>query len=185
METSRVLALLLAASGKEICGKTMIQKEMYFLSRMLGEDFNYRAYYYGPYSDEVRGGQDELIGLGFVQIRREDFGMEPKGGFDVTRYDFKLTKSGVRLAQWLQKEHPVENEKIKRFVEKLSAVPGGDNYMNLSLAAKVHYILKRSNLPLARDEIKESAKELGWGDIQQKDVEGAVRILEALDLIEN
>ena len=182
MKANRIIALLLAASDGEICGRTMIQKEMYFLSKILGEDFNYRAYYYGPYSDEVKEGQDELIGLGFVQTRREEFGMEPKGGFDVTRYDFKLTESGVRLAQWLQKEHPAENEKIKRFVEKLSAVPGGDNYMNLSLAAKVHYILKKSNRPLIRDEIVRSAKDLGW-KITDEDIEGAVRILETLEFV--
>ncbi|MBN1593241.1 MAG: hypothetical protein JW941_08375 [Candidatus Coatesbacteria bacterium] len=185
MEINRIIALLLAASGGEIHGRTMIQKQMYFLSRALGENFNYRAYYYGPYSDEVREGQDDLIGLGFVRMRREGLGIARKDGHEVARYDFKLTESGDRLVQWLRKEHPGEDDKIREFVENLNAVPGGADYMSLSLAAKVHYILRRSNQAHTRGEIRESAKELGWGEIGERDIDGAVGILDTLGFIED
>ncbi|MBN2208834.1 MAG: hypothetical protein JW759_06035 [Candidatus Coatesbacteria bacterium] len=181
METSRIMALLLAASGGEICGKTMIQKEMYFLSMVLGEDLDFRAYYYGPYSEEVRWGQDELIGIGFVNMRREALGMEPKGGFEVTRYDFELTESGKELAQWLRKKHPEQSKKITEFVEKLQSI-GNLNYLGLSMAAKVHYVLGK-NGRLTQDEIRENARALGWA-ISEQDIEGAVQVLEKLGFVE-
>jgi len=180
METSDIVAVLLAESGGEICGKTKIQKEMYFLSMVLRKDLDFRAYYYGPYSEDVRRGQDQLIGLGFVNMRREALGMEPKGGFEVTRYDFELTESGIRLAEWLQKKHPEESRKIRKFIEQLRSI-GNPNYLSLSLAAKVHYILGK-NGRLTRAEIRENARDLGW-TITEEDIDGAVRILDELGFV--
>ena len=180
METRDIIAVLLAESDGMICGKTKIQKEMYFLSMVLRKDLDFRAYYYGPYSEEVRWGQDELIGIGFVNMRREALGMEPKGGFEVTRYDFELTESGRRLAEWLQRRHPEESGKIGEFVEKLQSI-GNPNYISLSMAAKVHYVLGKTG-PLTRAEIRENANALGWA-ISTEDIEGAVQILEKLGFV--
>ncbi len=185
MKTRHILTVLLAKSGGEIRGKTKMQKEMYFLAEVLQMDLAYRPHFYGPYSDEVGGGMDQLEGIGFVDMRREYLGREDQRGFEVHRCDFKLNKHGEEMASWLEHKYPEESQKIGEFIKKLSAVPGGANYMNISLAAKVHYILKRSNQPLTREEIREIAKELGWGNIEQRDIDGAANILETLGFMGN
>ena len=178
MKTRHILSMLLAKSDGEIRGKTKMQKEMYFLAEFLQMDLGYRPHFYGPYSDEVGGGMDQLEGIGFVDMRREYLGREDHRGFEVHRCDFKLNKHGEEMARWLEQNYPEESQKIGEFIEKLRAVPGGTDYINLSLAAKVHYVLGK-NGPLTRDEIRVNARGLGWA-ISTEDIEGAVQILEKL-----
>jgi len=181
MKTRHIIAVLLAKSGGEILGKTKMQKEMYFLGELLQIDLGYRPHFYGPYSDEVEGGMDQLEGIGFVDMRRESLGREDQHGFEMHRCDFRLNKHGEEMASWLEHKHLAESLKIGEFIENLSAVPGGINYINLSLAAKVHHILGEKALTQA--EIRKNAKDLGW-KITDEDIDGAVRILETLGFIE-
>jgi len=182
MKTRHIIAVLLAKSGGEIQGKTKMQKEMYFLAEFLRRDLGYRPHFYGPYSDQVGSGMDQLEGIGFVDMRREYLGREDQRGFEVHRCDFKLNKHGKELARWLEQNNRKESQKIAEFVEKLRAVPGGDDYMNLSLAAKVHYLIGKSG-PLTRAEIREKAEDVGW-HIPQRDIDVAVRILDELGFVE-
>jgi len=182
MKTRHIIVLLLAASGGEVRGRTMIQKEMYFLSERLGTNLGYRPYYYGPYSDEVQWELDRLEGIGLVRMRAESLGQATRCGFEVNRYDFNLTEYGKEMAGWLKQkqEHREESKKIEEFIGSLRSVPG-INYINLSLAAKVHYVLGK-NGPLTQDEIRENARALGWA-ILPEDIEGAVQILEKLGFV--
>ena len=160
MKTRHVLAVLLHASGNSISSKTKIQKEMYFLSQLLNEDFAFRAHYYGPYSPMVEQALDELIGAGFLEVKREDYGLNYQRGFEVKRFDYHLKPSGEKLAEELEEQHSSEVSTIWDFVAKMEAV-GNPDYLDLSVAAKVFFILDKQGEKMTTDEIKKDARGFG------------------------
>jgi hypothetical protein len=179
MKTRHVLAILLHASGNSISSKTKIQKEMYFLSKLLDEDFAFRAHYYGPYSPVVEQALDELIGAGFLGVKREVYGLDYQRGFEMKRFDYHLTPSGEKLAEELEEQYSSEVSTISEFVEKMEAV-GNPDYLDLSVAAKVYFILDKQGGKMAIDEIKKEAREFDW-QINEDDVSKAVDILKQLE----
>ena len=179
MNIRHVLAVLLHASGNSISSKTKIQKEMYFLSKLLNEDYAFRAHYYGPYSPMIEQALDELIGAGFLEVKREVYGLDYQRGFEMKRFDYHLTPSGEKLAEELKEEHSSESAKISAFVKKMDDV-GKPDYLDLSVAAKVYFILARQGEQMAINEIEEEAKGLDWR-INETDIGKAVAILKQLE----
>ena len=182
MKIRHFILMLLRASGGIINGKTKLQKEMYFISLLLEKDFGFEAHYYGPYSVEIERGLDELIGAGFVNMRREIFGIDYNRGFEVKRYNFSLTESGQRLTEILIKENSDENKMVRGFIEKLKELDSPD-YLSLSLAAKAYFILSKEGKPMSEAQIREKAKEFGW-NVNGNDIHMAVNILGKLGFAE-
>jgi len=180
MKMRHLVLMLLEASGGSINSKTKIQKEMYFLSLLMDQDFGFKAHYYGPYSPEVEEGLDELIGAGFVDMRREGFGAVSRG-FEVQKYDFFLTDIGKEMASYLIEEYADKYSKIKGLVEKLKEI-GELDYLNLSIAAKAYFVLDKKGSPMGRKEIIKKAKKFDW-NISSDDINSAVKILEKLNLV--
>jgi hypothetical protein len=61
----------------------------------------------------------------------------------------------------------------------------GDNgdYVSLSIAAKIFYILQAKCLPMTDSEILATAKQLGW-DIESEQIDRAKKFLTQMELVE-
>ena len=179
MRTRNLILMLIKASEGVIEGKTLLQKEMYFLSLLLKRDLGFQAHYYGPYSNEVEDGLDELIGAGFVDVSEIVWGIN-QAGFEAKKYSFKISDLGKKLVgSW---EESDEYSKIKNLVERLRKIEGLD-YIKLSLAAKSYFVLNKENKPMSIQEIKNKSKNFGW-DLKEDDIDKAVEVLERLEFVE-
>jgi len=181
MKIRHLILMLLKASGDRIESKTKLQKEIYFISLLLGRNLEFKAHYYGPYSFNVEQGLDELIGAGFINMKRDVFGIDMERGFEVKRYEFYLTASGKKFVKILEKENSNEYKKIKEFVNKLKEIRNPD-YISLSIAAKTYFILNKEGEHLSKSQIIDKANKLGW-DISKNDINVAIDILKKLDLM--
>lgn len=173
--------MLLKASGDTIVGKTMIQKQNYFLSLILKKDLGFKPHYYGPYSPAVEQALDELIGAGFVDMTRSTFGIDTNTGFEFKRYDFALTKNGKNLAEIVKAENAQTYKEIEEFVKKIEG--NKTDYLSLSIAAKAYFVLDKEGGPMNKDAIKEKANLFGW-NITNEDIDKAITILRQLNRIQ-
>lgn len=181
MKARHLILMLLKASKDKIESKTKLQKAIYFISLLLKSDLGFKAHYYGPYSAIVGQGLDELVGAGFVNERRDVFGIDASRGFELKRCEFSLTESGRKLAEILAKENPEEYRTISTFVEKLKET-GNPNYLTMSIAAKTYFILDREGRTLTKEQIRSKAKELGWA-VGEDDIGNAIEILKKLNFV--
>jgi len=181
MKVRHLILMLLEASGGLIESKTKLQKEIYFISLKMKENIKFQAYYYGPYSFEVEEGLDELIGAGFVDVRRTVYGIKSDTGFEHKRYSFSITESGKKLIDSLVIENSDKYKEIECFTDTLKKI-GNPDYINLSLAAKAHFILTRENQGLTREQIMEKAKNFGW-NVSENDIKTAANMLQGLGFV--
>lgn len=156
MNLNKIILLLFHAYNRNIKGKTLIQKRMYFLSDYLSINFGYFAHYYGPYSNDVNSALDANCGLGFLQESYNEYGFSQK------RYDFKLTSDGQQLIDFLKVKDPDMAKKISSFAENMQVAGDNDDYNKLSYAAKVHFILNSLTSTSEIDLIKKQATFFGW-----------------------
>ncbi|MCX8104664.1 MAG: hypothetical protein N3D80_02180 [Ignavibacterium album] len=158
MDINKILLLLFNVYGNQMNGKTTVQKRMYFLSDYLSYDFGFNHYYYGPFSHLVNQAIDYNCGLGFLN---EELNFFPP---DQKRFDYKLTNDGNEFVKYLLSNNDEKIiDKIKEFHKIM--INSGDNgdYNLLSLAAKIHYVLKNNpSFELESKEIKEKLKSYGW-----------------------
>ncbi|MCJ7577926.1 MAG: hypothetical protein MUO91_05705 [candidate division Zixibacteria bacterium] len=181
MNIRHLILMLLKASGDKIVGKTMIQKQIYFLSLLLNENIGFKPHYYGPYSPEIEQALDELIGAGFVSMARNIFGVDTNTGFEFKRYDFELVENGKNLAEIVKEENAQTYKKVEEFVKKMEVNKA--NYLSLSIAAKAYFILHKESMLMNKDAIREKAKLFGW-NVTDADIDNAIFILRQLNLIE-
>jgi uncharacterized protein YwgA len=119
-------ALLLLASlhyyKKPIRGRTRLQKLVYLLKTRYGIpfSFNFRPYYYGPYSDELSNLISFLNALNFTVERAEflDLG--------VIRFNYTLTERGKKYLEDIEKKLDKKTlkiiQKLKESITELSTV---------------------------------------------------------------
>jgi len=182
MKARHLILMVLNAWGGKIESKTKLHKIIYFISLLLGKDLKFQAHYYGPYSLEVEQGIDELVGAGFLNVKRDVLGINIKFGFEAKRYEFSLTKSGKKLAKTLKKENPDDSKTIRKFVKKLKEI-GDPDYLSLSIAAKAYFILDKEEKAMTKDDIMTKASNFGW-KVGEEDINVAVEILSELDFVE-
>lgn len=178
MEARHLLLLILDACGKKIESKTKLHKIAYFISIILNKDFQFNAYFYGPYSRSIEEGLGELTGIGFVSVSICSYGVDSAHGFEKKRYTYEITKTGEGLLQHLRNQYSDEYETIKKKTDILK----GENYVNLSIAAKANFILNKENQPLTLDQIRSKAREFNW-KISDGEIDSAIKILENLDFV--
>jgi uncharacterized protein YwgA len=180
MVVRNVLMLAYKAFGGDMRGKTLLQKRVYFLSVMLGIDMGCEAHYYGPYSEQVANLNSELKSLGCISESSSAWGYDQRG-FEMARYDFKLTEAGARLADRKADKHP---ELWNRIREAASVVnQAGDlDYMELSIAAKAYYVLNKLNGKATLEDIAAMLPRFGWS-VSKKQLDRATGFLEKAGLI--
>jgi uncharacterized protein YwgA len=160
-------------------GRTLLQKAIFFLNELAGQDISFNPHYYGPYSPEVAIALENLVGIGFVNEIEERF----SGGWnvwgEVRRYTFKLTDEGKQIVKLIKRKP--DYRRIKSVLDKLGKFGESRDYDKLSKAAKIYHIVK-SKGKITQAEIKKEASNLGW-QLKRAEIDEMSSFLEKLDLI--
>ena len=183
MDATDFVLLALHAVGGEVRGKTKLQKTVYFLGLMTGriDDLGYRAHYYGPYSDDVADAVSRLRSVGFVDQSAAGCGTVGKSGFEVCRYDFRLTDDGRQIAEAKAAEMPDVWKKLQRAVAALGKA-GDLDYVRLSIAAKTYFMLGKKKGEATMAELAGLARRFGW-KVTSHQVKEAAQYLSRLGLV--
>lgn len=125
-KTSDNVLLVLASMAfynKPIQGRTRFQKIVYLLKKksQIPFDFNFKPYYYGPYSEELSDLITFLTALKLTEENTEHLG---KG---IVRYNYELTDKGRRYFEKFKgsayKDTLVTVKKLKKVVSDLRTLP--------------------------------------------------------------
>ncbi|GAB6172147.1 hypothetical protein JCM15765_16250 [Paradesulfitobacterium aromaticivorans] len=109
-----------------------------------------------------------------------DYGFN-KNGFEMKRFVYELTDDGRTIVELIRKENPEIVKEINRYLDQLKSA-GNLDYMELSIAAKSHFILKSESKATTRHEVVQKAKGFNW-DISEENVEKAINFLTAMELV--
>src|SRR5437016_5692802 len=160
MNATEFLLSLIDASNGIVQGRTLLQKKAFFVSILSGIDPNlgFDAHYYGPFSSNVESTITTLRNLGFLQESSTGFGVV-SGGFEMKRYDYSLTDDGKALLQRLRpsKEYVAIRESVRRIT-----AAGDPNYVELSIAAKAFFLLRKKDRQMSVPELQEEAGRFNW-----------------------
>ena len=181
MLSRNVVLLTLEAFGGGTTGKTLLLKRMFFLGEILGRNFGYRPHYYGPYSDDIAADITILKNYGLIEAKTNEYGVAGVGGFEVRRFDYCLTEEGRKAVQWLKGGYPEEAKKIEDAAFCIQKA-GEIDYMDLSIAAKAYFILKKNQQPMAPREIAAEARNFSW-HVEDPQIKSAVGFLEKLGMV--
>lgn len=180
MKPTDFLLCLIDASGGKVQGRTLLQKRAFFVTELIGDDFGLRfdAHYYGPYSATVEGTTTQLKNLGFLQESSTGFGAV-KDGFEIRRYNYSLTSDGELILKALR-DSP-EYKSIKTATTRVLSA-GDPNYVELSIAAKAYFLLKRKEGgKMTISELVVQAGRYNWS-ISPESVDKAVHFLSSVGL---
>ena len=182
MDATDFVLLGLHAMGGEVRGRTKLQKTIYFLGVLTGhlDDLGYRAHYYGPYSEDVADAVNRLRSVGFVDQSAAGCGMINRSGFEVCRYDFRLTDDGMQVAKAKADAEPEFWERLQDAVGALKKA-GDLDYIRLSIAAKTCFMLGKRGKATMTD-LANLAKRFGWKVTSDQVTEGA-KYLSSLGLV--
>lgn len=176
-----IIPVLIHLSGNSLKGKTLLQKQIYFISIFLKEDFGYRPHYYGPYSPLVDTKLMKLKSLGFVNENIFYWGFDFEG-FDKKTFEYSLTENGEKIVELFKETDNPDFKKIEDIYTKILKVEGAKNYLTLSIAAKLFYIRQISGSVLSEEQMIDEANGYGW-KISPNSVLDGVKILKTLDLL--
>lgn len=181
MNPTDFIISLIDASGGSIQGRTLLQKRAYFLQLLAGLDVDveFDAHFYGPYSPVVDNTITQLKNLRFIEESSTAYGID-NTGFEMKRYDYRLTPDGREIASKLRES--AEYARIRQIMNRMSE-SGNLNYMELSIAAKAFFILRKRKEKMSKDEIIREARKFDW-NIQPPSLEKAVTFLERLGVLQ-
>jgi uncharacterized protein YwgA len=170
MDYFEALLFVLLSTGRIL--RTKIQKIIYFASQLGITEDTFLPHYYGPYSREVAETLESLVSLGFA---REEIEIFSEG----IGYLYSLTEDGKLLVTELSKK--ILPEHIDKLNKIIVACKDASPLL-LSLAAKVHFVLKENKVPMTIDQVCEYAKGLNW-QISNDQITAACMLLERLGFI--
>lgn len=176
LELIDAIVAVIGKVGGDGLGRTAIQKLVYFLREKKIVDAEYYAYFYGPYSAEVKGSLSSLVAYGFVDEKME---LTP----DNQRiYKYTLTKDGEDLLhKRIEKQAENQVERIEKVVNAAKEYSPGLGAVDLSVPAKTHFVLSEKNFMTVND-IEITAGKLGW-KVERRQIKKSVRLLENLGLV--
>lgn len=179
MNASDFILMLIAGFGGRVQGRTLLQKRAYFVAQLSGVpvDLGFDAHYYGPYSAVVDNTVARLKSLGFITEENLGFGVA-SSGFEVKRYDYRLTQDGERILASVNKQ---ELRQIGSACKKIMDA-NDPNYYVLSIAAKANFILGKRGQALTKQEVIREAKKFDW-EIQSEALDSATQFLEKIGLV--
>jgi len=184
--TRNIVLLALDAFGGKTEGKTLFQKRLYFLNQLLKAEqkvrlgLGYDAHYYGPYSGTVSADIATLVNQGFIKEEGIHFGVVNSAGFEMKRYSYELTEDGRIGVDWLKNAYPEEAKLIADTVQRIQDA-GTVDYINLSIAAKAHWILQKTCRPMTPKNIVEEAGKFSW-TVNEQQIDGGLQFLDRLGL---
>ncbi len=173
-----------AVSGLE--GRTRLHKEVYLTQALTQIRFvAFRAYLYGPYSDELTDGLRTCLALDLTEEDRTTLrvlrGENQSELLPRFEYRYRLTGRGSELHESLGNS---DAEGLPGFAKGLSSVV--DRTENLTVselaeAAKIHFIIEeKAGEVLTVGEVVQRAKQKGW---VLSDVDSRVQPLVQLGLL--
>lgn len=172
-----ILTTIAASPGRTVAGRTVLQKKLYFLSVLLGEDFGYFPHYYGPYSPLVTDSLGALVEAGLVREESQILaGLENEFG-EARRYCYSLGDS----ASDVLKDIEPQAMKYRAALDRVNAHTITSDPKLLAAAAKVHFILAERG-PATADQIRERARQLGW-NLTDGQIRQVVEYLQCLGLV--
>lgn len=178
-----ILAFHFSDSGM-IAGRTLLQKTLYFINEKLQFGLEFTPYYYGPYSVKITETTDSLGASGIIEEKVESLSpLNFNVAFEPRRYVYILTKTGKKIADLIKKRYPQEAKEIEQVIEEMKNLGKCHDYKNLSIAAKMHHILKVERRSMTPQTILKEASALDWR-IKMKEAEEAIDFLQELKLIE-
>jgi uncharacterized protein YwgA len=175
-----MLLLAYKAFDGNMRGKTLLQKRVYFLSVVLDVGLGYDAHYYGPYSEDISSANSELKSLGYISESSSSWGFDQRG-FEMARYDFKLTEAGERIAERKAEQHPSLWQRLNDAATVLKKA-GNLDYMELSIAAKAYFVLIRLNGKATLEDIAGMLPKFGWS-VTKEQLENATEFLAKASLV--
>ena len=164
------------ASSKSVQGRTLLQKQIYFLSVLANEDFGFRPHYYGPYSSHVSTALSALVEADLVEESRVGYGVATAFG-EVIRYDYRLSESGRDVIE----QRPEIVSPYREYLDKIHDSGVSADLNTISIAAKVHFIVSDQG-KASVDQIRDMARSLGWS-ISEDSVNSVVEYLKRLELV--
>lgn len=179
LSSNDVVLAILTAFGGTVHGRTMLQKVGYFVGIATNTDLGYNPHYYGPYSPLIAATVSELVVMGELYERTKT----PTSSFvghdsDRKFYSYRLTEAGRNACNIHREWQPKEFDEAVSEATKIKETEG--NYMHLSFAAKVHYVLAKSDEDaLDADDVSRVAESLGWS-LSADDVAQGVNVLKNL-----
>ena len=182
-----VLLQIIDSAGEKIRGRVTLQKLAYFLKTKGILDYEFKAHYYGPYSEKLAQVIDNLSSAEFINEKMVVLGVQQDSWLraisgEVKVYRYKLTNDGEAILKSQQSEGAPELDRVKKIVEICKETVELEPQV-LASAAKIHFILSQaSGKKMARDEIRQTASELGW-NLSEAHIEKDFKLLKALNLI--
>lgn len=180
IDARHLVLWVLADLGTRRNGKTYLQKLCFFVGKVLNLDLGYRAHYYGPYSDRIAAEIGFLNANDYIYESRQGSGIPDSRGWEVMRFDYRLTERGETGVRWLDQQEPDQSAAVKMAVDTVLAA-GDLNYIGLSLAAKTYWILTGEGRPMTFEGIAEKARQFRW-TVSEDDVRKAADFLARLKL---
>jgi uncharacterized protein YwgA len=184
MDEASFLILTYSSFNNKIEGRTKLQKLIYFLSILMKKEkeLEFDAHYYGPYSPVITNVNSKLKSLRYLSELQKDTSIINNKGFEIKRYDYKLTNDGMKMADSLKKQFPNEWNEISRNAENINKA-GKLDYLELAVASKVFYILSQETEGTAtKEKIRNIACKFGW-EVTESEVDKASKFLANLELI--
>jgi len=131
------LALLIAVFGVnrngKIAGRTRIQKIVCLLQYQakIPFSFNFKPYYYGPYSDELSEAINTLVGMKLLEEKiiptrffsfRYDYELTPKGKQLFCKIKERLEKSINKLETEVETYDNVKTPDLVKFAKEITGI---------------------------------------------------------------
>ncbi len=115
------LSLLISTiyfSKEEIKGRKRLQKTVCVLKYVhkIPFDFNFRPYFYGPYSEQLADAMNVLEAVGLV-VEVED--PLPSG---IIQYDYFLTKNGKKVAEDIVAKHVLDKNLLSALKAAVTSI---------------------------------------------------------------
>jgi uncharacterized protein YwgA len=176
LEASELILILLSSKSGGIDGRTAVQKLGYFVTVFLKKNLGYEADFYGPYSTIIAANLQNLVESDFVTEREYVTSRYRK------MYSYDLNDEARLIATNIKKKYPKEAKVIENVVRKCDRIANCD-YNVLSWAAKVHFILEKTNKAMTYPEAIAAGSKLGWKLSEQQIASGA-KLLKELRLIQ-
>ncbi len=170
-----LLATIAAEDGGVVQGRTLLQKKLYFLSVLTGEDFGFSPYFYGPYSSDVSAQLGTLIQAGFVEETSVSLPVLSAPQYEPKLFHYRLSPVGQEVLPQIQEDLVQYREALAR----VNGHPVAKSAKPLAIAAKVHLISSGERLDAG--EIQRRAIQFGW-TLEDRDIVQATEYLEHLGL---
>jgi len=178
----RLVLLVLDGYGGTISGRTLLQKRLYFVSHLAGLEVSFRPHYYGPYSQELEDAVALNRARGFLEETETGLGYASGSGFEIRRYDYKLTEDGRKMVNLIKAQSSDVSCQVTDAINRLNEAGDSGSYLELALAAKTYFIISSGGKRLTPDEISKQAKAFGW-KVKPEVIQKAVGLLEKANMV--